>query len=75
MTDITKQSFFMTVFSLVLPQSLGGGEVQKTSSDTETLKKQSLRPYKGVLIHAGKIALAVFILFNQELPKKWRNKA
>lgn len=40
MTDSTKQPFFMTVFSLVLPQSHGGGEVQTKSSDTATLKKK-----------------------------------
>lgn len=40
MTDITKRSFFTTVFSPVLPQFHGGGEVQKKSSDTEILKKK-----------------------------------
>lgn len=67
--DRHHKTVFVTVFSLVLPQSHGGGEVQKKSSDTETLKKRSLRPCKGVLIHTGRTALTVFILLNQELPK------
>lgn len=70
-----KTGFLYDCFFSRLPQSHGGGEVQKKSPDTEALKKSSLRPCKGVLIHTGRIALTVFILFNQELHKKWRNRA
>lgn len=70
MTDITEQCLFITVSPLVLPQTHGGGEVQQKSSDTETLKKDLWGLAKESWFMQENYFDFVFILLNQEVPKK-----